>query len=127
MKKSIILMAVSATVISILAFKPSPGNLKSPPERVSRAGVIANPKCFASDSTRPDTVKVPIYVFDKVDTIQVAILQYLAPNGNVKWCSPGWLILKGKVVQNGKGQLQYVEQPVTIGAMDNKRRQVKTL
>lgn len=75
-----------------------------------------------------DTAKQKIvYVYDYTDTVKVNDLIYKGENNLVKWCSPGWIIRKGQVVNNEKGGRNWVANPITIGALDDKKRPVKPL
>lgn len=67
-----------------------------------------------------------VYIFDHSDTIKVNTLLYKGDGNTVKWCSPGWQIVKGRAYIEDKKRY-WVEDPQVIGALDDKRRPVKAI
>ena len=74
------------------------------------------------DSVPPKVV----YIFDHSDTVKVETLMYKGADGNVKWSSPGWQIIKGRAYIEDKKRF-WAENPKVIGGLDSKGKPVKTL
>lgn len=79
-----------------------------------------------AQSAKQDTVIKTVYIFDHTDTIKVPTLLYKGDGNTVKWCSPGWQIVKGRAYIENK-QRYWVEDPKVIGALDDKQKSVKPI
>lgn len=86
--------------------------------------LIAANSLFAQE--KKDTVTKTVYIYDHTDTVKVETLTYKGEGNNVKWCSPGWQIWKGRAYNEGKTRY-WLENPVLIGGLDDKRKPVKAI
>lgn len=79
----------------------------------------------ASAQQKKDTAFIPVYLFERTDTVQVPQLAYKGPFGLVKYSEPGYVIRKGwAFVTNG----QWAEKSQrVVGALNKRKKPVKAL
>lgn len=92
------------------------------------------------DSTGKPIATQTEYAYERSDTAIVRVILYAGADGNVKYFSPGYVLLKGYAVKrlktgahmtasNGKFadsdyQWQWTEQPKTGAILDNKKQRL---
>lgn len=75
---------------------------------------------------KKDTVTKTVYIFDHTDTVKVGTLMYKGADGNMKWTSPGWTIIKGRAYIENK-QRFWAETPKIVGGLDKNRKPVNPI
>lgn len=74
---------------------------------------------------KKDTVRVPVFISEQIDTVQVPYILY-EHRGFVKVSRPGYLIRKGAAMTNQPGKpWRWIKEPQVVGTLDNKKRSVQ--